>query len=248
MARNAPQPLVGKVALVTGGAKRLGRAAALALAEAGADVTITFLESAKEAKKTAREIERTGARALAIPCDVTDIKSVRSAIAAVVREFNQLDILINNAGRYETVAFDQVSSEQWDSIFATNVRGPFLVSKEALPDLRKREGRIINLGSLGGLRPWSTHAHYCSSKAALHMLTRVMAKALAPEIAVNCVAPGMIDLGEVSAAGFMKRMAKQTPMRRNGTAADVAAAIKFFATAPSFITGQVITVDGGLGL
>jgi NAD(P)-dependent dehydrogenase (short-subunit alcohol dehydrogenase family) len=98
------------------------------------------------------------------------------------------------------------------------------------------------MGSLGGLRPWATHAHYCSSKAALHMLTKVMAKALAPEIAVNAVAPGMIDLGEKSAAGFMRRMAKQTPMRRNG------GAVLFFATAPQFITGQILAVDGGLGL
>ena len=136
----------------------------------------------------------------------------------------------------------------WAIVFASNVLGPFLVSKEALPHLRKRHGRIIHLGSLGGLRPWASHAHYCSSKAALHMLTRVMAKALAPEIAVNCVAPGMIDLGEKSAAQFMKRMATQTPMRRNGSAEDVAAAVLFFATAPHFITGQVLFVDGGLGL
>jgi len=189
-----------------------------------------------------------GVRALAVPCDVTNPKSVRAAISEVVRKFSRLDILINNAGRYETVAFDRLSLQQWDTIFATNVRGPFLVSKEALPHLRKREGRIVNLGSLGGLRPWATHAHYCSSKAALHMLTKVMAKALAPEIAVNCVAPGMIDLGEKSAAAFMKRMAKQTPMRRNGTSADVAAVIRFLATAPHFITGQIIVVDGGLGL
>ena len=101
------------------------------------------------------------------------------------------------------------------------------------------------MGSLGGLRPWATHAHYCSSKAAVHMLTKVMAKALAPEIAVNAVAPGMIDLGEKSAAAFMKKMAKQTPMQRNGTAADIAAAVMFFATAPQFITGQVLVVDGG---
>ena len=99
-----------------------------------------------------------------------------------------------------------------------------------------------------GLRPWATHAHYCSSKAAVHMLTKVMAKALAPEIAVNAVAPGMIELGEKSAAAFMKRMARQTPMRRNGTAADIAAVVMFFATAPSFITGQVLAVDGGIGL
>jgi NAD(P)-dependent dehydrogenase (short-subunit alcohol dehydrogenase family) len=242
------RPLAGKVALVTGGAKRLGKAAALALAEAGVNVTITFLESAREAQQTVKQLEKSGVRALAVPCDVTNPKSVRAAISEVVQKFNRLDILINNAGRYETVAFDRLSLQQWDTIFATNVRGPFLVSKEALPHLRKRAGRIINLGSLGGLRPWATHAHYCSSKAALHMLTKVMAKALAPEIAVNCVAPGMIDLGEKSAAAFMKQMAKQTPMRRNGTAADVAAAIRFLATAPHFVTGQIIVVDGGLGL
>jgi NAD(P)-dependent dehydrogenase (short-subunit alcohol dehydrogenase family) len=104
------------------------------------------------------------------------------------------------------------------------------------------------MGSLGGLRPWASHAHYCSSKAALHMLTKVMAKALAPEIAVNAVAPGMIDLGEKSAAAFMRRMAKETPMRRNGRGDEIAQAVLFFATAPQFITGQVLAVDGGLGL
>jgi len=160
------KPLRGKTVLITGAARRLGRASALAFAGAGADVAITFLNSAREALK-------------------------------------------------------------W---------------------LRDRKGRIINMGSLGGLRPWATHAHYCSSKAALHMLTKVMAKALAPEIAVNAVAPGMIDLGEKSAASFMKRMARQTPMRRNGQAEEIAAAVLFFATAPHFITGEVLTVDGGLGL
>jgi 3-oxoacyl-[acyl-carrier protein] reductase/pteridine reductase len=170
------------------------------------------------------------------------------AVKAVVAKFGGLDILVNNAGRYETVAFDDLSTEQWDAIFATNVRAPFLMAKQALPHLRKRNGRIINLGSLGGIRAWATHAHYCSSKAALHMLTKAMAKALAPEIAVNCIAPGMIDLGEKAAANFMRRMAKETPMRRNGDAEDIAAAIRFFATAPHFITGQIIVVDGGLGL
>jgi 3-oxoacyl-[acyl-carrier protein] reductase/pteridine reductase len=114
--------------------------------------------------------------------------------------------------------------------------------------LRQRRGRIINMGSLGGLQPWATHAHYCSSKAALHMLTKVMAKALAPEIAVNCIAPGMIDLGEKAAATFLKRMARQTPMRRNGRADEIAAAVLFFASAPHFVTGQILAVDGGLGL
>jgi NAD(P)-dependent dehydrogenase (short-subunit alcohol dehydrogenase family) len=248
MSNRGTKPLAGKVALITGAAKRLGRAAALALADAGADVAITFLKSEREARRTAGDVEKTGVRGLALRCDVTDPRQVRAVVAEVVRELGALDILVNNAGNYETVAFEDLSLQQWDTMFATNVRGPFLVSKEGLKHLRARKGRIINLGSLGGLRPWASHAHYCSSKAALHMLTKVMAKALAPEIAVNCVAPGMIDLGEKSAAEFMKRMAKQTPMKGNGTDEDVAAAVAFFAAAPHFITGQVMFVDGGLGL
>ena len=242
------KPLTGKVALITGGAKRLGRAAALALAQSGTDVAITFLRSEKQARKTVRDLESAGVRAIALRCDVTDPRSVRNVLKEVVRNLGNLDVLINNAANYETVSFEKLTLHQWDSIFATNVRGPFLVSKEALPQLRKVRGKIINLGSLGGVRPWADHAHYCSSKAALHMLTKVMAKALAPEIAVNCVAPGLIDLSEKSAASFMKSMAKQTPMRRNGTAEDVSAAVLFFANAPSFITGQLLLVDGGLGL
>ena len=173
MARS--KALAGKVALVTGAAKRLGRVTALALAEAGADVAVTFLKSAREVQRTAKDIEKTGVRTRAVRCDVTDLRSVRAAVKEAVRKLGGLDILINNAGRYETVGFDDLKLEQWDAMFATNVRGPFLVSKEALPHLRKRRGRIINLGSLGGLRPWASSAHYCSSKAALHMLTKVMA-------------------------------------------------------------------------
>ena len=242
------KPLSGKVALITGGAKRLGRAAALALAHAGADVAVTYLKSERDVQRTVKELEKMGARILAIRCDVTNPKDVSAAVKQVVAELGGLDILVNNAGAYETVAFEDLTLNQWDSIFGVNVRGPFLVSHTAQPHLRQRKGRIINLGSLGGLRAWSSHVHYSSSKAAVHMLTKAMAKALAPEIAVNCVAPGMIDLGEKSAAAFMKRMAKQTPMLRNGSGDDVAAAILFFATAPSFITGQVLYVDGGLGL
>jgi NAD(P)-dependent dehydrogenase (short-subunit alcohol dehydrogenase family) len=243
-----PDRLTSKVALITGGAKRLGRASALALAQAGASVAITYLRSKNEAEETLADIERTGRQGMAVKCDVTKPASVQNAIAAVVKELGAIDVLVNNAGTYETVTFDEITLRQWDAIFATNVRGPFLVSRAALKHLRKRKGRIINLGSLGGLRAWADHAHYCSSKAGLHMLTKAMAKALAPEIAVNCVAPGMIDLGERAAAGFMRHMAKQTPMRRNGTGEEVAAAVLFFASAPHFITGQILTVDGGLGL
>ena len=248
MAKVNDRPLAGKTALITGGARRLGRATALALAEAGADVAITFRHSAQEAQHTVIDVAAWGVRSLALKCDITDEKSVRGAMKEMVREFGGLDILVNNAANYETADFEKLTVKQWDAIFASNARGPFLVSREAAKYLRKRTGKIINMGSLGGLRPWPTHAHYCSSKAAVHMLTKVMARALAPQIAVNCVAPGMIDLGEKAAAGFMRKMAKQTPMRRNGTGGEIAKAVLFFATAPHFITGQVLAVDGGLGL
>ncbi len=250
------RPLSGKTALITGAARRLGRASALALAKAGADVAITFRNSSREARETVVDLSAHGVRAFALRCDITDEASVREMMREAGRELGRIDILVNNAANYETVEFEKLTVKQWDGIFASNTRGPFLVSREALKWMRRSRGKgtgpveakIINMGSLGGLRPWTTHAHYCSSKAALHMLTKVMAKSLAPEIAVNAVAPGMIDLGEKSAAGFMRRMAKLTPMLRNGTGDEIAAAVLFFATAPQFITGQILTVDGGLGL
>jgi 3-oxoacyl-[acyl-carrier protein] reductase/pteridine reductase len=252
------QPLRGQACLITGGARRLGRASALALAQAGADVAITFRNSAREAQRTVIDLSGLGVRSFALHCDVTDEASVKSMLKEAGRELGRIDILVNNAANYATADFERLTLRQWDAMFASNTRGPFLVSREALKWMRrKRTGskrseeiaaKIIHMGSLGGLRPWATHAHYCSSKAALHMLTKVMAKALAPEIAVNAVAPGMIDLGEKSAAAFMKRMANQTPMRRNGRADEIAAAVLFFATAPQFITGQILAVDGGLGL
>jgi 3-oxoacyl-[acyl-carrier protein] reductase/pteridine reductase len=250
------KPLRGKTCLITGAARRLGRASALALAQAGADVAITFRNSAREAQQTVIDLSSHGVRAFALRCDITDEASVKAMMKDAGRELGRIDILVNNAANYATADFERLTLRQWDSMFASNTRGPFLVSREALKWMRRKrrgslqtiEAKIIHMGSLGGLRPWPTHAHYCSSKAALHMLTKVMAKALAPEIAVNAVAPGMIDLGEKSAAAFMKRMSKQTPMRRNGRADEIAAAVLFFATAPQFITGQILAVDGGLGL
>ncbi|HEY1462550.1 MAG TPA: SDR family oxidoreductase [Terriglobales bacterium] len=242
------RPLSGKNALITGAAQRLGRASALALAGAGANIAITYRNSEKKALATVAEIEEFGVKAIALSCDVTDELSVKDTVHEAAEQLGGLDILVNNAANYETVDFAKITLKQWDDIFASNARGPFLVSREALQYLKPRKGKIINMGSLGGLRAWADHAHYCSSKAAVHMLTKVMAKALAPEISVNCVAPGMIDLGEAAAAEFMKKMARQTPMKRNGTGEEIAAAVLFFATAPHFITGQILVVDGGLNL
>ena len=240
-------PLSGKSALVTGGARRIGRAIALRLAGAGADVTITYRTSADEAVETVDAIEQLGRRGFALECDVRSEESVRATVAAAVREHGGLDILVNNAAIFETAALDTLSLERWDAVFETNTRGPFLVSREALPHLRQSSGRIVNIGSLGGLRAWAGHGHYCASKAALHMLTQAMAKAFAPEVSVNCVAPGWIGF-ESDRENQAPRFAAKAPMRRNGSANEVAEAVLFFAAGPAFITGQILAVDGGLGI
>ena len=243
---NPQAPLQGKVALVTGGARRIGHSLALSLGEAGASIAITFRGSETEAAQTVADLQALGVEALALRAELRDPAQVRAAVEAAAARFSRLDILVNNAGRYETAALETLTVEQWDAMFETNTRAPFLAAQAAYPYLKAAHGRIVNIGSLGGLHPWPTHAHYCTSKAALHMLTRTMSKAWAPEISVNCVAPGMIVNGEV--AEEFEHFARRTPMRRNGSAEDVAAAVLFFATGPHFITGQVLSVDGGLGL
>lgn len=241
--------LKGKTVLVTGAARRLGRAIALAMAKAGAKVAFTYLQSVDDANRTLAMVERAGPGVFGILCDVRKEKMIVRAVDKILEHFGRLDLLVNNAGVFQTTKLEEITAEQWDEAFAVNVRAPFLVSKYCIPSLRQNRGRIINLGSLGAEKPWTTHAHYCSSKAALHMLTQVMAKALAPEIAVNCVAPGMIDAGGADRyPELLQRVAGQTPMKKAGTPQDVVSAVMYFATAPHFITGQVLTVDGGLGL
>ena len=238
--------LEGKTALVTGAAKRIGRSLALALAEQGADVAITYRSSEADALATVDAIRRHRVRAAAVYCDLGDAACVRGTVEATIRELGRIDVLVNNAGLFETRPLESITLEQWDAMLNTNTRGPFLMAQAAHAELKQRQGRIVNIGSLGGLHPWATHGHYCVSKAAVHMLTKTMAKAWAPEITVNCVAPGMIVNGEVD-PGY-EHFVEKTPMRRNGTPEDVAAAVLFFATGPRFITGQVLSVDGGLGL
>ena len=240
------RPLTGKVVLITGAAKRIGKTIALALAEQGAHIGLTYLGSQSEAEETVAQLARYDVDATAIRCDLRDPDAIKASVAAIADMFGAIDILVNNAGVFASEALERISVEQWDDMFATNTRAPFLIAQACFEHLRETRGRIINIGSLGGVHPWATHAHYCTSKAALHMLSQTMAKAWAPEISVNCIAPGMIVQGEVGAA--YQEFARKTPMRRNGTADDVAAAAVFFATGPHFITGQLLAVDGGLGL
>ncbi|MFP5235990.1 MAG: SDR family NAD(P)-dependent oxidoreductase [Acidobacteriota bacterium] len=242
-----PTPLSGKTALVTGGAKRIGRAIALELARAGADVVITYRSSADEAVETVDAIEQLGRRGFALECNVRHEQSVREAVAAAVSHLGRLDVLVNNAAIFESAQLDEIALEQWDAVFETNVRGPFLFAREAIPHLRAVGGRIVNMGSLGGLQPWADHGHYCATKAALHMLTKCMAKAFGPEVAVNAVAPGWIDM-DAEPTDQTRRMVAKTPLRRTGSPADITAAVLHFAASAPFVTGQILAVDGGLGL
>jgi NAD(P)-dependent dehydrogenase (short-subunit alcohol dehydrogenase family) len=186
---------------------------------------------------------------VAVRCDLRDAKAIPNSARQAIDQLGKLDLLVNNAGAYQTRSFGEISVEEWDQMFAVNVRSAFLMTQTCAHELRSRHGRIINIGSLGGIRPWATHAHYCASKAALHMLTQTSAKALAPDVCVNCVAPGMIDQGESERGSeTLKHFAEKTPMQRNGNAMEVAQGVLFFATCPEFITGQILAVDGGLGL
>ena len=244
-----PETTPRKTALITGGAKRIGREIALTLARANYDIAITYRESAAIAHLTVQVIEAEGVKAYAIPMEVREESSIQAAVAQAVQQLGRLDLLVNNAGVIEKAALADLSAAQWDRVFDINTRGPFLVAREALPHLKAAHGRIVNMGSLGGIEPWAMQAHYCASKAALHMLTQTMAKAWAPEISVNCVAPGYIEMHrDGPERPIAPIFASKTPMGRNGTAEETAAAVLFFATGPHFITGQILYVDGGLGL
>ena len=238
-------PLQGQVALVTGAAKRIGRSIALRLAAEGAAVVINYATSKTEADVLATEIELIGRRAFAIRADVSKRIEVTKMVAAVEKEFGRLDILVNNAGMFFPAKFEELTDEQWDRIMDANLKSQFLCSQAVAPIMKRQgRGRIINLSSLGGLLPWPSFTHYCVSKAGSIMLTRCLARALAPEILVNSVAPGTIQFpGEPPDEEYIRRV----PLHRTGTGDDIAAAVTYLATA-DFVTGQIIAVDGGRSL
>jgi NAD(P)-dependent dehydrogenase (short-subunit alcohol dehydrogenase family) len=237
-----PDQLTGQVALVTGAAKRVGRSIALRLARAGADVAISYDRSKPEAESVVAEITALGRRSVAIQANVIHRPEVARLFSEIEGKFGRLDILVNNVGAFFNVPFEQLTDEQWDGILATNVKSQFLCAQAAVP-LMKRQGagRIINISSLGGLLAWPGYTHYCVSKAGSIMLTRCLARVLAPEILVNSVAPGTIQFeGEAPDEDYIQRV----PLHKTGTGEDIAEAVLFLATA-GFITGQVIPVDGG---
>ncbi|HTU33513.1 MAG TPA: SDR family NAD(P)-dependent oxidoreductase [Candidatus Acidoferrum sp.] len=239
------RPLSGQVALVTGAAKRIGRSVALRLASDGADVVVNYLSSQPEADSVVREIEAVGQKAMAIRADVSLRADVQRLFQTVEDEFGHLEILVNNAAIFFSAKFEKLSEAQWDRIMNANLKSQFLCCQAATPIMKRQgKGRIINLSSLGGILAWPAFTHYCVSKAGSIMLTRCLARALAPEILVNSVAPGTIQFpGETPDADYIQRV----PLHRTGTGDDIAGAVAYLATA-EFVTGQVIVVDGGRAL
>jgi len=238
----AGKQLTGQVALVTGAAKRLGRSIALRFAAEGAAVVVNYKSSKKEADAVVREIRSLGGKAAAVQANVSRRADVRKLFAAVKKQFGRLDILVNNAGEFFPVKFEEITDAQWDGILDTNLKSQFLCAQAAAPLMKSQgRGRIINLSSLGGILPWPTYTHYCVSKAGSIMLTRCLARALAPEILVNSVAPGTIQFpSDAPDEEYIHRV----PLRRTGTGEDIADAALYLATA-DFVTGQVLVVDGG---
>jgi NAD(P)-dependent dehydrogenase (short-subunit alcohol dehydrogenase family) len=237
--------LSGQVAVVTGGAKRIGRSVALALAREGADVVVNYESSQSEAEGVAEEIRALGRRAAVVQGNVAHRADVQRLFGEVEREFGRLDILVNNAGAFFQAKFEELTEEQWDFVMNVNVKSQFLCSQVAAPLLKRSgRGRIINLSSLGGLLPWPLYTHYCVSKAGSIMLTKCLARALGPEITVNSIAPGTIQFGgEAPDEDYIKRV----PLHRTGTGEEIAEAAVYFATA-EFVTGQILAVDGGRSL
>lgn len=233
--------LNGRVVLVTGAAKRIGRGIALRLAKEGARVAIHYSSSEAEARATAAEC----GNAPLFRADLEKVAEIERLFADVTQHFGQLDGLVNNAARFTRRDPLAISEADWDFVHSVNLKATFFCCQQAAKRMLAGDGgRIVNISSLGGIRAWPDHAHYCASKAGVIHLTRALAQAWAPKITVNSVAPGVIPFGEPDER--VKRLIAKTPAGRAGTADEIADAVVFFLTASDFMTGQVLAVDGGL--
>ncbi len=235
--------LQGRVALVTGAAKRIGRAVALRLATEGADVVIHYHRSKPEADAAVAEIASLGRRGVALQADLCSLADITRLFQHTTEQFGRLDILVNSAANFLPAHLADTTEKMWDTALDTNLKAPFFCAQAAAPLLKQSHGVIINFADIGGILPWPGYIPHCASKAGVIMLTKCLAKALAPEVRVNAIAPGTITMsGDPSEweADFIRR----APLHRTGTTEDVADAISFLMHA-EFITGHVLVLDGG---
>jgi pteridine reductase len=237
------EPLHGKVALVTGSARRIGRAVAVRLAAEGADVVIHYHQSKPEADDAVAEIEKLGREGVALQADLCSVADIKHLFQQTAEQFGRLDILVNSAANFLPAHLADTTEKIWDTALDTNLKAPFFCAQAAAPLLKQSHGVIINFADIGGILPWPGYIPHCASKAGVIMLTKCLAKALAPEVRVNAIAPGTITMsGDRSEweADFIRR----APLHRTGTTDDVADAVSFLIHA-KFVTGQLFVVDGG---
>jgi NAD(P)-dependent dehydrogenase (short-subunit alcohol dehydrogenase family) len=244
MPRAVTAQLSRQVALVTGGAIRLGREISLALAEAGADVAFSYHRSAAAAARTEADIAALGRRSAAFACDVRDASQVESLLDRTIETLGPIDLLVVNAGVFRRTPIDTATDEDWDWHMATNARAVYVCARRVGLTMRERGGSIVIIADVAGLRPWPSYVPYSASKAAAVSLTQGLALALAPKVRVNAVAPGPVLPPEESDAGAIRRSVSRTLLGRVGSPADVAGAVLYLATAP-YVTGVILPVDGG---
>lgn len=238
--------LKGKVVLVTGGARRIGRSISLALGEKGANVIINYNASAEQAEEAKRKVEALGARAMTVQADVSKAAQVDRMVDEAVAAFGRIDVLINNAAIFYKTPFLELTEEHWDDFMSINLKGPFLCARKIGELMLKQgSGKIINIADVSGVRPWAPYIPYCVSKAGVIMLTKVLAKALAPNIQVNAVSPGPVLLPEYYGEKEAEQAIKNTVLKRVGSPEDIARTVIFLIEGSDYITGEVIAVDGG---
>jgi pteridine reductase len=235
--------LLGCVALVTGSAKRLGRAVALRLAAEGADVVVHYRTSAAEARSAVAEIEKLGRRGMAIAADLDRVSEIKRLFDETAKQFGRLDILVNSAANFLPASIVSTTEVIWDASLDSNLKAPFFCAQAAAPLLRRTKGTIVNFADTGGLLGWPGYIPHSVSKAGVVMLTKVLAKALAPDVRVNAIAPGTITmLGDPPE--WEAEFIKLAPLQRSGTPGDVTDTVLFLVQS-KFVTGQVLVVDGG---
>lgn len=233
----------GKVALVTGAGKRLGRAVALRLASEGADVAVHYRRSDAETTEVVAEIEKLGRRAVAMRAELTSVEEIRALVQRVAHEFGRIDVLVNSAANFLPSSVISTTEEIWDASLDTNVKGPFFLAQAAAPWLRRSNGAVVNFADTGGILGWPGYIAHSISKAGMITLTKTLAKALAPDVRVNAIAPGTITMvGDPPE--WEQEFVKLAPLKKTGTPEDVAEAVSYLASA-KFLTGHVLVLDGG---
>jgi len=235
--------LSGRVALVTGAGKRLGRAVALRLAGEGADVAVHYRGSDTEATEVVAEIERLGRRAVAMPAELTGVEEIRALVQRVAHEFGRIGVLVNSAANFLPSSVISTTEEIWDASLDTNVKGPFFLAQATAPWLRRSNGAIVNFADTGGILGWPGYIAHSVSKAGMIMLTKTLAKALAPEVRVNAIAPGTITMAG-DPPEWEQEFVKLAPLKKTGTPEDIAEAVSYLVSA-KFLTGHVLVLDGG---